>query len=140
MYLIAIAWLYVVLMMALAEALSAQGSVLGAAVTFVLYGLLPLGLVTYIVGTPGRKRRLRAEAAAAMSSAAATVATTAPSTAPTTATAATATTVATANTATTDTVGVTAGAASSSHAAPDGSGHATAALPQPGAAPMRKEA
>jgi hypothetical protein len=56
MYLIAIAWIYVVLMMAVAEALSTQGSVLGALITFVLYGLLPLGLVLYIFGTPARKR------------------------------------------------------------------------------------
>ena len=44
MYLVIIAWLYVVLMMALAEALSSQGSVLGAVFTFVLYGLLPLSI------------------------------------------------------------------------------------------------
>lgn len=56
MYLIAIAWMYVVLMMVLAEALSTQGTVLGAVITFVLYGLLPLGLVMYILGTPGRRR------------------------------------------------------------------------------------
>lgn len=58
MYLVIIAWLYVVLMMALAEALSSQGSVLGAVFTFVLYGLLPLSIVVYILGTPGRRRRL----------------------------------------------------------------------------------
>jgi hypothetical protein len=56
MYLIAIAWMYVVLMMAVTEALSTQGSVLGALITFVLYGLLPLSLVLYIFGTPARKR------------------------------------------------------------------------------------
>ncbi len=60
MHLIAVAWIYVVLMMAVAEALSRQGSVLGAIVTFVLYGLLPLGIVLYIAGTPGRKRARRA--------------------------------------------------------------------------------
>lgn len=65
MYLIAIAWMYVVLMMALAEALSSQGSVLGAIFTVLLYGLLPLSVVLYIVGTPGRRKaRQRAEAAA----------------------------------------------------------------------------
>jgi hypothetical protein len=38
--------------------------VLGALFTFVLYGLLPLGIVLYIFGTPGRKRaRLAAESA-----------------------------------------------------------------------------
>ena len=40
MHLIAIAWLYVVLMMALAEALSSQGSVLGAVITLIFYGCL----------------------------------------------------------------------------------------------------
>ncbi len=59
MYLVVIAWLYVTLMMAIAEATSPVGSVLGAIVTFVLYGLLPLGILVYILGTPGRKRRLR---------------------------------------------------------------------------------
>ena len=57
MYLIAIAWIYVVLMMAITEALSTQGSVLGGLITFVLYGLLPLSLLMYILGTPGRRRR-----------------------------------------------------------------------------------
>ena len=62
MYLIAIAWIYVVLMMAVAEALSSQGTVLGAVITFVLYGVLPLSIVMYILGAPGR-RRLRQRAA-----------------------------------------------------------------------------
>lgn len=71
MYLIAIAWIYVVLMVALVEALSPQGSVLGAAFTVLLWGVLPLAIVLYIVGTPGRRRaRLRAEAAAEAASAA----------------------------------------------------------------------
>ena len=65
MYLIAIAWIYVVLMMALAEALSAQGTVLGAIFTFLLYGCLPLSVVMYLLGTPMRRRaRLAAEAVA----------------------------------------------------------------------------
>ncbi|MGB3880504.1 MAG: hypothetical protein WA955_08000 [Diaphorobacter nitroreducens] len=60
MYLVVIAWLYVTVLMALAEATSANGTVLGAIVTFVLYGLLPMSIVLYILGTPGRKRALRA--------------------------------------------------------------------------------
>lgn len=65
MYLVAIAWAYVALMMAAAEALSPQGTVFGALVTLMLYGVLPLGLLMYILGTPGRKRRRReAESAA----------------------------------------------------------------------------
>ena len=59
MYLIAIAWMYVVVMMALAEALSPQGTVLGAVFTLLLYGLLPLGIVMYLLGTPMRRRALR---------------------------------------------------------------------------------
>ncbi|HRO54944.1 MAG TPA: hypothetical protein PK043_17470, partial [Alicycliphilus sp.] len=69
MYLVLIGWLYVTVLMALAEGLSEQGTVLGAIITFVLYGLLPLSIVLYIMGTPARKRairaRERAEAAAA---------------------------------------------------------------------------
>jgi hypothetical protein len=60
MYLIAIAWMYVVVMMALAEALSSQGTVLGAVFTLLLYGVLPLGLVMYLLGTPMRRRARRA--------------------------------------------------------------------------------
>ena len=60
MYLVLIAWFYVTLMMAVAEALAPNGTVLGAVVTFVLYGLLPMAIVGYILGTPARKRALRA--------------------------------------------------------------------------------
>lgn len=76
MYLVAIAWMYVVLMMSVAEATSSQGTVLGALVTFGLYGLLPLSIVMYLLGTPMRRRaRLAREAEAdraAMAAAAAT--------------------------------------------------------------------
>jgi len=65
MYLVAIAWFYVVLMMAVAEAVSTQGTVLGAIITFVLYGLLPLSLVLYLMGTPSRRRARRAAQAQA---------------------------------------------------------------------------
>ena len=60
MYIVPIAWLYVALMMSVAEATNSNGTVLGAIVTFVLYGLLPMGLMLYIMGTPARKRALRA--------------------------------------------------------------------------------
>lgn len=66
MYLVAIAWLYVALMMAVAEATHSQGSVLGALVTFLLYGLGPVTLVMYLLSTPARRKaRRRAEAQAA---------------------------------------------------------------------------
>jgi mannose/fructose/N-acetylgalactosamine-specific phosphotransferase system component IID len=70
MYLVAIAWIYVVLMMAVAEAMSPQGSVIGAIFTFLLYGLLPLAIVLYILGTPGLRRALKAAEAAADAAAA----------------------------------------------------------------------
>jgi len=60
MYLVVIAWLYVALMMAVAEATNSNGTVLGALVTFVFYGLLPAGIVAYILGTPARKRARKA--------------------------------------------------------------------------------
>lgn len=64
MYIIPIAWLYVALMMAFAEATNSNGTILGALITFVLYGLLPIGLMLYFMGTPARKRALREREAA----------------------------------------------------------------------------
>jgi hypothetical protein len=60
MYLLAIGWLYVALMMAVAEATSTTGSVLGAVFTFALYGVLPVAILMYIMGTPARRRKIRA--------------------------------------------------------------------------------
>ncbi|TCP09916.1 hypothetical protein [Caldimonas thermodepolymerans] len=69
LYLVAIAWLYVALMMAVAEAFSSQGTVLGAIFTFILYGLGPVALVLYLLGTPARRKaRRRAEQAQAAAS------------------------------------------------------------------------
>lgn len=61
MYLVVIAWLYVTVMMAVAEASVPNGSALGAIITFLLYGLLPCAILIYIFGTPERKRRLHAK-------------------------------------------------------------------------------
>ena len=72
MYLVPIAWLYVALMMALAEATNSNGTVLGAVITFVFYGLLPVGLVVYLMGTPGRKRAIKAKERAELAAARAT--------------------------------------------------------------------
>jgi hypothetical protein len=66
MYIVPIAWLYVALMMAAAEAASPIGTVLGALITLVLYGLLPVGMVVYIMGAPARKRAIKAREAAAL--------------------------------------------------------------------------
>jgi hypothetical protein len=60
MYLIAIAWIYVVLMMSVAEATNTTGTVLGAIVTFFLYGVLPLALVLYLLKSPDRRRAIKA--------------------------------------------------------------------------------
>ncbi len=67
MYLTVIAWLYVTLLMALVEAFSTQGTVLGAVITFVLYGLLPISLVIYLFGTPLRYRARQKDEQAARS-------------------------------------------------------------------------
>jgi hypothetical protein len=65
MHLVVIAWLYVALMMAVAEATSPVGTVLGAVFTFLLYGIGPVALVVYIMGHGARRRAREARAAAA---------------------------------------------------------------------------
>ena len=64
MYIVAIAWLYVALMMALVEATAPNGSLIGAVFTFLMYGLGPVALLMYLLGTPARKAKLRAQAKA----------------------------------------------------------------------------
>ena len=64
MLLIAIAWLYVVLMLAVVEATSSNGTVLGALFTLLLYGVVPLGIVGYLFFAPARRRARRAREAA----------------------------------------------------------------------------
>lgn len=55
MYIVAIAWLYVTLMMALTEP-----NIVAGLLTFLFYGLLPCALPIWIIGTPQRRRnRLR---------------------------------------------------------------------------------
>jgi hypothetical protein len=66
MVLIAIAWIYVVLMVAVVEATSARGTLLGALFTLLLYGVLPLGIVGYLFLSPARKRARRTAEAAAL--------------------------------------------------------------------------
>jgi len=51
MYIVAIAWLYVVLMMSITE----QTAVAGV-MTFLLYGALPMTILLYLMDTPRRKR------------------------------------------------------------------------------------
>lgn len=73
MYIVVIAWLYVAVMMAVAEAAHPNGTVLGAVFTFLLYGVGPVALIVYLMGRPARRAaRLRREAAADAAAAAAT--------------------------------------------------------------------
>jgi hypothetical protein len=64
MYIVPIAWLYVALMMAVAEATHSNGTVLGAIITFLLYGLGPVALVVYLMRSPARRRAIKAREAA----------------------------------------------------------------------------
>jgi membrane protein implicated in regulation of membrane protease activity len=61
MYIVPIAWLYVTVMMAVAEATNTTGTVLGGLITFLLYGLLPVALVLYLMGAPLRRRAIKAQ-------------------------------------------------------------------------------
>lgn len=54
MYVVAIAWLYVVLLMSLTERSATAG-----VATFVFYGVAPLALFLWLLGTPQRRRRKR---------------------------------------------------------------------------------
>lgn len=66
MLIVLIAWLYVALMMALAEAMHPAGHWWGGVMTFLLYGVAPVSLVLYLLTTPMRRQaRAQAEAAAA---------------------------------------------------------------------------
>jgi Ca2+/Na+ antiporter len=59
MYIVAIAWIYVVLMMSITEY-----SVIAGIMTFLLYCVFPLTIVLYLMRTPQRKReRLEKQAA-----------------------------------------------------------------------------
>jgi hypothetical protein len=51
MYIVAIAWLYVTLLMAATES-----SLVAGILTFVFYGLAPLALLLWLFGTPQRRR------------------------------------------------------------------------------------
>ena len=69
MHLVVIAWLYVALMMAVAEATNTNGTVLGAVFTFLLYGVGPVALLIYLMGRPARRAARRAREAAAAAAA-----------------------------------------------------------------------
>lgn len=52
MYIVAIAWIYVVLLMSLTE-----HSVIAGIMTFLLYCVFPLSVILYLIGTPQRRRK-----------------------------------------------------------------------------------
>jgi membrane protein implicated in regulation of membrane protease activity len=54
MYIIALGWLFVVVLMAAAEAM--VSSWIAGVLTLLFYGLLPLALFLYLLGTPQRRR------------------------------------------------------------------------------------
>lgn len=56
MHIVAIAWLYVVFMISITEE-----SIVAAILTFLLYGVFPLTIVLYLMGTPQRKRNRAAK-------------------------------------------------------------------------------
>lgn len=64
MYIVAIGWLYVAMMMGVAEATNTTGTVMGGIISFVLYGLAPVSLVVYLMGSPLRSRAVKAREAA----------------------------------------------------------------------------
>ena len=68
-HLIVIGWLYVAVMMAVAEATNTTGTVLGAIFTFLMYGLAPVALVVYLMGAPGRRRAIKQREAEAQEAA-----------------------------------------------------------------------
>ncbi|TAM45482.1 MAG: hypothetical protein EPN61_06040 [Burkholderiaceae bacterium] len=64
MYLIVIGWIYVTLLMGVVEASSSTGTILGGIGTFVFYGLAPMALLVYVMGSPARRRAIKAREAA----------------------------------------------------------------------------
>ena len=49
---VAIGWMYVVLMMSVAES-----SAIAGVMTFLLYGVLPISVILYLLNTPKRRQR-----------------------------------------------------------------------------------
>jgi hypothetical protein len=56
MYIIAIGWLWVTLLMALTEP-----NIVAGVLSFTFYGLLPCSLLMWLLGTPARRRKKAAE-------------------------------------------------------------------------------
>ncbi len=60
MLIVAVAWIYVVGLMSLTEP-----TIVAGIMTFLIYCVVPLSILFYITGSPGRRRRLANEARAA---------------------------------------------------------------------------
>lgn len=54
MYIVAIAWMYITVLMAFTES-----SITAGVLTFIFYGLFPCALFIWIMGTPHRRRMKR---------------------------------------------------------------------------------
>lgn len=67
MHIVAVAWMFVVVLLCLVEATSPQGSLLGAFFSFIGWGVLPLGIVLYVMGNSARRRARHAAEQAARS-------------------------------------------------------------------------
>ena len=62
MLLVALAWMYVVLMVAVVQATGDGASVTHAVFTILFYGVLPVGILGYLFLSPARRRVRRAQA------------------------------------------------------------------------------
>ena len=69
MVIVAIGWLYVALMMTVAEASNSNGTLLGALITFLFYGAVPVALVVYVMDAPRRRRAIKAKESAELAAA-----------------------------------------------------------------------
>lgn len=56
MIMVAIAWIYVVLLMSMTEQ-----TIVAGAMTFLFYCVFPLSIILYVMGTPQRKRNRQAQ-------------------------------------------------------------------------------
>lgn len=66
MNIVALAWIYVVLMMSITET-----SVVAGVMTFLMYGVIPVTIILYVMGTTQRRRRRHLAEKAKMEAAAA---------------------------------------------------------------------
>ena len=65
MSIVIVAWMYVVLMVAIVEAVGSGGSLLGATMTLLWWGVLPLSIVAWLGRAPARRAARKAAQASA---------------------------------------------------------------------------